>query len=111
MTSEQMDLLTEAYLTATHCLVTGRGGLRARLREAAAVLQKCRDLGDLLPANEFEYQLIEPLGRLLDLAGKLDGMKRRDLEDFAWDIWRAQAEVNNAVVHRVGVQWGDVTPW
>lgn len=87
MTESQKDLLHETYQSAVFHLVTGVRALRERLRLTITELEKCRDLCDVWPQDEFEGKLVEDLPRLLDFGGRLGEMTVKEMENFAWHIW------------------------
>src|SRR5262249_44113309 len=108
MTEAQLDQIHEAYHSAVCTLVTGRGGLRERVREALAWLGKCQGLSVVTPAGEFERQIAKDLPRLLRAAGRLEALAWGELEGLAWDVYRVSSAVDDAFAHRAAVRFGEV---
>ena len=96
VTEDQIDRLWEAYNCAVYSLVTGRGGLRERLTEAFAWLQKHKAMCDQWPADESEGKFVEELPRLLEVGERLDALTDGELEDLAWDLLRVEHDVAEA---------------
>jgi hypothetical protein len=100
MTEDELERLDEAYRCAVDVLVTRRGVVRERLREALAWLEPFRPLCHATPDDDFQRKATKHLPLILAVADRLDAMTDGQLQDLAHDVWAGQQTINDAFVDR-----------
>jgi hypothetical protein len=96
--------------TALCTILTGRGGLRERLRLALAELQQHRALCSPKRTDPYKAKVLRHLPGLLAEGAWLAALNEDELEDLAGAMWGAERTLSEALSQQAAVARGELRP-